>query len=91
MITSFETLDVSLSKVAMLVGMLVTSAVVINMSVAGTLSVDIFLIYSVSMLGTNSLNKYLSIYKDIRTGNYGSDTADTQENEDKDSKDPSLK
>lgn len=60
----------SISKIAMIVGLIVGSYVVINQAYQNGISYDIFAIYMMCTLGANSVNKAISVIQNIKESKY---------------------
>nr|DAY41616.1 MAG TPA: Protein of unknown function (DUF2644) [Caudoviricetes sp.] len=60
----------SVSKLAMIVGLIVGSYVVIQQTYNNGISYDIFAIYMMSTLGANSVNKAIAVMQNIKESKY---------------------
>lgn len=60
----------SITRVAMLVGIITSTYIVIRMEMRGTLTFDFFTMYVLTMFGTNSLAKGINTFKDIKSIEY---------------------
>ncbi|MGP1493898.1 MAG: hypothetical protein ACTTIS_00910 [Streptobacillus sp.] len=62
----------SVSKLAMIIGLIVGSYVVIQQTYNNGISYDIFAIYMMSTLGANSVNKAIAVMQNIKESKYSS-------------------
>ena len=60
----------SVSKLAMIIGLIVGSYVVIQQTYNNGISYDIFAIYMMSTLGANSVNKAIAVMQNIKESKY---------------------
>lgn len=60
----------SISKIAMVIGLLVGSYVVIMQTYTTGISYDVFTVYMMSTLGANSVNKAISMVQNIKESKY---------------------
>lgn len=60
----------SVSKLAMIIGLIVGSYVVIQQTYNNGISYDIFSIYMMSTLGANSVNKAIAVMQNIKESKY---------------------
>lgn len=66
----------SVSKLAMIIGLVVGSYVVIQQTYNNGISYDIFAIYMMSTLGANSVNKAIAVMQNIKETKYHSQYGD---------------
>lgn len=64
----------SISKLTMIVGLIVSSAVIMFQTYKSGLSYDLFTIYIMATLGANSVNKAISIYGQVEQIKKGKDS-----------------
>lgn len=64
----------SISKLTMIVGLIVSSAVIMFQTYKSGLSYDLFTIYIMATLGANSVNKAISIYGQVEQTKKGKDS-----------------
>lgn len=62
----------SVSKLAMIIGLIVGSYVVVQQTYNNGISYDIFAIYMMSTLGANSVNKAIAVMQNIKETKYRS-------------------
>ena len=70
----------SVSKLAMIIGLVVGSYVIIQQTYNNGISYDIFAIYMMSTLGANSVNKAIAVMQNIKETKYHSQYGDSYYN-----------